>query len=489
MDKYKRIFIIFFISISIFRMIYVNFVPLVPQEAYYWKYAKNLALSYFDHPPMAAWIIAFFTAIGGDYVFFIRLGSVLFSLGLMVLLYKISIELFQDTKIALFSIVAISCTVLFSIGGTVITPDVPFVFFWALIIYSIVKLKNEANCKWWYLAGAALGFGLLSKYTTVLIVPGIFFYVLFSKNERLWLKTIHPYAALVLAFLIFTPVIVWNYQHDWASFLFQSSRRLSEMKRFRLDYFGQLIGTQLTMLTPYLFFLLVGGWIFAGRKGLKEKDEKYLLLFWLSLPVYLMFTVSSFRSLVKPNWMAPAYITSILAASPWIFYEKTKPALFFKKYIKLGLILGLLIVLLMHLLPLFPIVPIRKGDTWTGWEELAKRVTEIKNEMGQDTFIFGHEYKIPSEITYYTPNHEQTHAGEIIGENGLQYTFWTNLNELINRDAIFVTSNAHRYRKMKKLQAHFDKIEEDSPLIISFRDKVFREFYIYRCYNYKGVNQ
>ncbi len=475
--------------ITLFRLIYINFVPLVPQEAYYWKYAKNLALSYFDHPPMAAWTIALFTAIGGDHIFFIRLGSVLFSLGLMILLFNISWELFHDGKIALLSVVAISCTALFSIGATVITPDVPFIFFWALIVYFMVKLMNNPGAHWWYLAGAALGFGLISKYTVVLIVSGIFFFILLSKKQRHWLKTIHPYAALVLAFLIFMPVIIWNYQHDWASFMFQSSRRFSEMKRLRLDYFGQLIGTQLGMLTPYLFFFIPGGWLFSGWKGLKQKDEKYALLFWLSLPVYFVFISSSLRSLVKPNWLAPAYITSIIAACSCVLTERTKAARWFKKLLKPGLILGLVIVIFMHLLPLFPITPIRKGDTWTGWKELSNRVLEIKREMGENTFIFGHEYKIPSEITFYTPNHEETHAGEIIGEKGLQYNFWTKIDELINKDAIFVTSDAQRYKKIKKLEAHFERIEAETPMEISYHNKIFRIFYIYRCYGYKGVNQ
>ena len=68
--KITRKFVIALIAaITFLRLIYINFVPLVPQEAYYWKYAKNLALSYFDHPPMTAYIIAFFTWIGGDHVF------------------------------------------------------------------------------------------------------------------------------------------------------------------------------------------------------------------------------------------------------------------------------------------------------------------------------------------------------------------------------------------------------------------------------------
>ncbi|MBL7093914.1 glycosyltransferase family 39 protein, partial [candidate division KSB1 bacterium] len=218
MDKNKKIFIIFFISISVFRMIYVNFVPLVPQEAYYWKYAKNLALSYFDHPPMAAWIIAFFTALGSDSVFFIRLGSIMLSAGLMFLIYEITIRLFNSSKWALLAVIIINCSVLFPIGATIITPDVPLLFFWALIIYFLIRLNESQHWKWWYFTGIALGLGLLSKYTAILIVPGIFLYILLSKVQRRWLFTIHPYLGLFLAFLVFTPVLIWNYQHEWASF-------------------------------------------------------------------------------------------------------------------------------------------------------------------------------------------------------------------------------------------------------------------------------
>ena len=35
----------------------VTTLPLFAQEAYYWCYAQHPALSYFDHPPMVAWMI------------------------------------------------------------------------------------------------------------------------------------------------------------------------------------------------------------------------------------------------------------------------------------------------------------------------------------------------------------------------------------------------------------------------------------------------
>lgn len=482
----RRLFIYLLAGITVFRLIYINFVPLVPQEAYYWKYAKHLALSYFDHPPMTAYTIALFTWLGGDHAFFLRLGSVIFSMGMMFLLYAITDRLFQNKKWAIATVVAINCTILFSIGATIITPDVPLIFFWSWIIYCLVRLKKSSHRKWWYLAGIGLGLALLSKYTAVLIVPGIFIYLLFSTQQRRWLITIHPYIALLMALLIFSPVILWNYQHDWASFIFQSSRRMSEMNQLRIDFFLQLIGSQLGLLTPYLFFLIFIGWLQIGRLSFKQHNEDYSLLFWLAMPVFFIFILSSFRSLVKMNWLAPAYITSIIAGVVWFNSANTRCAAWFRKWFKSGLIMGLVIVVFMHVVPIVPLFPIRRGDTWTGWRQLAKRVMQLKKEMGENTFIFSHGYKIPSEITFYTPNHEETYAGEILGEKGLQYTYWTNTDALLHKNAIFVTSDADRFRNITKLQAHFDYIKEDAPLKIVYHDRVFRIFYLYRCYKYGG---
>ncbi len=473
-------------SITLFRLIYIVFMPIVPQEAYYWKYAKNLALSYFDHPPIAAYTIAFFTWLGSDSSFFIRLGSVFYSLGLMILLYLITRRMFQSYKIALWTVVVINCTVLFSIGSTVITPDVPLLFFWTLIVYAMVRLIESNHWKWWYLAGAGLGFGMLSKYSAILIVPGILMFIVLTANQRRWLATIHPYFAVILAVLIFSPVIIWNYQHEWASFMFQSSDRFSQMKRLRLDFFFQLIGSQLGMLTPYVFFLLLAGWIGIGKLSFKENDYRYRLLFWIAFPVYFVFTLSSFRSLVKMNWLAPAYITSVIAGVVWLDNNVSKISRGFKKLFVPGIVLGLLIVVFMHLVPLIHIVPLKKGDTWSGWDELAQRIEILKEKYGEDTFVFGHEYKVPSQITYYTSNYLTTHAGEIFGANGLQYNFWTDTEKLLGKDAIFVTSDFDRFRNFKKLNLHFEKIEPLEELEVSHNDNVYRTFYLYKCYNYKG---
>jgi 4-amino-4-deoxy-L-arabinose transferase-like glycosyltransferase len=473
---------------TLFRLVYVNFVPLVPEEAYYWKYARHLALSYFDHPPLTAYIIAFFTWLGGDNVISVRLGAVILSAALMILIYAIARRLFANPRWALLAVLTANCTILFSLGSVVITPDTPLLFFWALAIYGLVRLRESDSRRWWYVTGLAVGLGLLSKYTAVLLIPGIFIYLLLSSEQRKWLVTLHPYAALTVALLVFSPVIMWNYRHDWASFAFQLPSRFSQGFRLRPGYAIQLFFTQLGLLTPFIFLLAVVGWLASGWRGILKSNGRYALLFWVACPVFVVFGLSSLTRLVKMNWLAPAYIPSVIAGIAWMNSSAGVWPERFRRWFKPGLILGLVFVVFAHLLPFISLSSMPSYDTWTGWKEIASRIMQIKEEMGPETFIFGDDYQIPSEITFYTPNHQVTYSGEIIGQEGLQYDYWTDTGDLVGRNAIFVRSKAPRIRDIDRLKTHFDSIQEDDRLEIVRHNHLVKVFYIYRCYGYKGAH-
>jgi 4-amino-4-deoxy-L-arabinose transferase-like glycosyltransferase len=58
------------------RLLVAAFVPLVPDEAYYWEWSRHLAAGYFDHPPVIAWLIRAGTLIGGATPFGVRAGPI-----------------------------------------------------------------------------------------------------------------------------------------------------------------------------------------------------------------------------------------------------------------------------------------------------------------------------------------------------------------------------------------------------------------------------
>ena len=96
--------------------------PLTAPEAYYWEWSKALAWGYFDHPPMIAYVINFFTMLGGDSEFYIRLGALTLSVLTTFVLYLLAKDMF-GRKTALVVCGMIQIMPFFAAGGILSVPD------------------------------------------------------------------------------------------------------------------------------------------------------------------------------------------------------------------------------------------------------------------------------------------------------------------------------------------------------------------------------
>lgn len=488
---YERHFWTLVLILTVARLLYAFFPNLVPQEAYYWLYAKHLDLSYFDHPPMAAWTIAFFTWLGTDAAFFIRLSAISYSVATAMVVFYFAREFFQSDRLAFWAVVLMNSTVVFGIGAVIITPDSPMVLFWALVVYAVYKLVQTGHWGWWYAAGIALGFAFLSKYTSGLLVGCTLIFLLMAPRHRRWLRSIHLYAAILLAFIIFSPVIIWNMQHDWVSFAFQSTRRIENMSRIRLDYFFQLIGSQLGMLTPVIFIGLIYSLGHTLRQWWRDRDEQKLFLLVYSVLPLVLFVMVSLRSLVKMNWPAPAYFTGLVLLIDVTTERLKELPHVWKRWIRSGLAVGISFTVLFHLMPLFTFFPIGSGDTWSGWPEVTKLVQKRRAELKQPSFIFSPNYKISSELTYYLGQKELVHSCNIYGKPALQFDFWSHPDSLIGQDAVAVSSNSMNFKRddWEMLENCFKKFETAVDTLEIVRNGIrVRTFYVMKCYNYTGIN-
>jgi len=168
---------------SLFSAFYNITLELHPDEAYYYIWSKNLELSYYDHPPLIAGFNKIFTLFS-DSVFFIRLVAV-FCMGMSaVFIYKLAQKIY-DAQIAFFSVVIFLSLPITQGAFTISTIDAPLSLFWsASIYYSYLAIKSD-SIKFYIICGILIGFAMLSKYTGVLILAGIFFYLLFNEPKKL----------------------------------------------------------------------------------------------------------------------------------------------------------------------------------------------------------------------------------------------------------------------------------------------------------------
>jgi dolichol-phosphate mannosyltransferase len=428
-------------------------VPLTPEEAYYWMYSQHPSLSYFDHPPVVAWTIWFGTQLFGNTEFGVRIGVELLMLASSGLMYVFG-RMWFGREAALMAALLLQILPVYFGAGLIATMDPALMFFWLVCMVgtSVALLKNRA---WgWYLAGFGLGGAILSKYTGIFLGLGALLAVIGHQPWRRHLRSVHPYAASLLAFVMFTPVLVWNDRHDWASFRFQFVNRFAN-ETISAASVASFALWQIAVATPFVLAGLV--WLYA--RMLRNRRRLLTARWWLalcfSLPLLLVMSYKSLQYNVHLNWTMPAYL-SVFPAVAQTVLNLCRCAR--KKFIgraclraALGTVAGCLILNLLALAYVLALQP-RTGllAPLRPWGELASAVQTVadrlKAETGREPLVIGADkYRMASVLAFYrTPLDSRVRAsdfttsGWILGGEGLGFPYWTEKKKWIGCDCIIV---------------------------------------------------
>ncbi len=381
---------------------------LMYNEAYYALWAQNLAWGYFDHPPMVAVWIRLSTLLFGKTDFGVRALGTLAACAGAGLVYVISWQLFANRNKAAFAVLLYSAMLLVSAGAIIISPDTPLLFFWLVALYAFVQIYRGGRTGWWWLVGIAMGLALQSKYTALLLGAGIPCVLTVVPKLRVWWRHPAPYVAGALALAIFLPVIIWNYQHGWASFAQQFGR--SQVHDLSLRYVGEFAGSQFGLLTPFVFVLAIAGIYLALARRTDADSEPGQLLIAVIGPLLLYFVFHSLHARVHGNWLAPAYpVLAILGAEAAFsissFSERLRPLITVCR--RFSVPVGLSVAGIAYLQALAAPIPIDPTvdpiAAVSGWSDLAESVESIARREGA-AYILTSSYKLTSELAYYAPH-------------------------------------------------------------------------------------
>ena len=375
-------------------------------EAYYALWSKHLAWGYLDHPPMVALWIRLSTWLFGDSEFGIRALGTLAAAAGGVLVYFLSSRLFENRTEAAFAGLLYCSMLLIAAGAIIITPDTPLLFFWSIAVYAVIRIYRDEDWRWWAVAGAAMGFALQSKYTALLLGAGIVSSMIFVPGMRRWWRHPAPYAAGVLAFAIFAPVIEWNYEHGWVSFAKQFDR--TRGFDFSLRYVGEFLGSQIGLLTPFVFALAAGGVWIALRGAPGKASEPSVLLVSLIGPLLVYFLFHSLHARVQGNWLAPAYPVLAVLASHTAFqvnelHGRFRSAMVFSRQCALPVGFAFAgIAYLQAFAGLLPLDPAKDPTAlMVGWSELARHVDDVA-QREQASYVLTSSYGLTSLLSIYS---------------------------------------------------------------------------------------
>jgi len=419
------------LGILLLRLAFAAAVPLVPDEAYYWTWSRQLAGGYFDHPPVIAWLIAGGTALLGDTPLGVRLlPNVAGTLATAAIAW--TADVLAGPRAARFALLAFAAMPVAAVGMILATPDAPLLFgiAWTLccVTHALSHPARSATAtRWWIGAGLAIGVAMASKFTAVLVPVGLSLTILVVPALRPRLREPGPWLAVVVASLVMVPVLLWNASHDWIAFRFQLGHGLgSGAKESLVQRELNLVGGQALLVTPILFGLLLGALVRAVREEPRRRALAGVALFCLAF-----FVFSATRKNVEANWPAIAWVPAVVllaAARPGDRSTWERRAL--------RLAAALSALLLAHVVrPLVALPgsrdPVNQAHGWTDLatavaQRQASLATAPSDVVGPSTapLVAANRYQDAAMLAFHLPGHPQVPSLNLGGRPN-QYDLWT----------------------------------------------------------------
>jgi len=278
----------------------------------------------------------------------------------------------------------------------------------AFLLFFLAKVVETGHGAWWLAAGATVGLGLLSKYTMLFLAAGVGLWLLIVPQMRRWFFSPWPWLGGLVAALLFAPVVYWNWQHDWASFLLQSGRGRWLAPGFPRNFIFGHVGGQIALATPFIFVLGMMGLaaFIAGRGASRPARVLIGVMFW---PATIYFLWESLNQRVLFHWTVPVFAAFAIAAAAahrmewqgtWARVAGILRSLAIPVALAMMFAIGLNAV---HFL-----VPLGRGDIFAqqispGNQQVVPEVEVLRRRIGAATVITT-DYRTSGWLAFYLPS-------------------------------------------------------------------------------------
>lgn len=406
---------------------------LAADEAHYWEWSRRLSLSYYTKGPGVAFLIHASTALFGITEWSVRLPAAIASFVSTILLASLAASVAPAAtrpRIALLAAALFTLSPVFHGTAQFMTIDSPFFTCWvlaALITWRIhCFTPSPAH---FLLLGLVIGVGMLFKYTIILLVPGILWFLL-TRHPLTPLRRLLSILALLLGITICaSPIIIWNSLNDWPTLahLLGHARLpggdITPSTEWRYNPLWTLgyLSYPFVVLGPPIGILIVLAIRKAWHQRHEDRDRWEFVSFALhsAFPILAFYLILSFKTDIELNWPVAGYTVLLLPAA-WFLADQwprsARPALW-KWTLGFGLATALLISF--GSWPLQWVSKIRVAGYQIPADRALKRVANhkqqaqriakmsraIEQSTGHKPFIVASSYSQASLLAFYMPDH------------------------------------------------------------------------------------
>ena len=161
----NRVLMIALVGAAICKILIAHYFPITSDGAYFLFWAGYPDFGYYDHPPMAAWLLSPFLAVA-DVELWLRLPAILISLGITLGIYFILRR--HDQTIATLAAILYAFTPI-NLVGVLVTTDTPLLLWSFLSGLCFYQGQRQGRAVWYLLCGFFLGLAFLSKFFSGLL--------------------------------------------------------------------------------------------------------------------------------------------------------------------------------------------------------------------------------------------------------------------------------------------------------------------------------
>jgi hypothetical protein len=431
-------------------VVFIFTLDLTEQEAYYWLWAKNLDWSYFDHPPLQAWVTALLTLVLGNQKWVLRIPAFFGTMAVLVIFYKWTKHKWGQQTAELCSLLLMSNCV-FMMGSVISLPD-------SLAVPLGLASAIFAHKGYIKRAAFLFGFALLAKWTVLFVALGVV-YTIYRQN-KFRLSQFFQFGLIVL--MIQTPVIWWNIHHGNVTAKFHLYGRHVHTRLSPLQYaensFNFFLAQFFSMgllITALLIF------VWTQRQSLKKfsREQWEALLFW-SLPGLAIVFVSAIQGQIRFYWT----FLSLIPAIAWLGYGVVEKFPNIIKKLRMGIVamlifqwgcgwvagfypIGSAVEMALNLKPDLRRSPMGEFNGWEQWYFNTLLPTGLLDEK---TALLGSDFHVASRLSWTVRNERDLTSIGVVGLSKNQFQFWSQPLPPNYKKAIFFGDN--RYDRLDNLE-------------------------------------
>ena len=452
-------------------------------EAYHFLYTVHPDWSYFDHPPMLMYVARFGIAAFGGWLhpLSVRFGFVLLFAGSTWIMFRWTARWYGESA-GLYAALALNLSAYYTAAaGAFVLPDGPLLFFALLTMWRVSEalIGTPGRILPWVWVGLACAGAMLSKYHAIFLPLGALAYVILTPSARWNLRTMGPYLAAGIGFLGLVPVLVWNSQHDWASFGFQTARAVGGT--FQLRGLVVMLFGPMALLLPWIWYTMAVILIKRVPTFHSSSGIDRLLLCQALVPLGLFTAVSCTRPIL-PHWPLMGFLPLFpLVGLEWATRSLSEPVVVRRWLVFMSTFL-LVIAGAFLAQARFGVVDLPFRDPCieiSGWESVGKELDSRGLVDRPNTFLFSNVWFDSGQIAFAVRNRIPVACYRQGDARGFAY--WSRPEDWLGKDGILLLDADQPEDLSQDYEPYFRSVTPLPSIRMTRGGRPFRLVRVYLC--------